>query len=165
MTKNLLAAALAPARARALAPAALLALAATNAAACATCGCSLSTDAATGYPTRPGWNMSLQFDFIDQGQLRHGNKAVSAADIAAINDAGGDQEVEHDTVNRYTTLGIGWMPSEDWGLRLLVPWVDRGHSTYASATNPVTDDQLSTARMAPNSNRLDSCHRTGRGTQ
>ncbi|MFL6630429.1 MAG: hypothetical protein ACJ8G1_28605 [Vitreoscilla sp.] len=147
MTKNLLTAALAPIRARALAPAALLALAATNATACATCGCSLSTDAATGFPTRPGWNMSLQFDTIDQSQLRHGDKAVSTADVAAINDAGGDQEVEHDTVNRYATLGIGWMPSEDWGVRLLVPWVDRGHSTYAQATNPVTDDQLSTARI------------------
>jgi len=142
-----LAAAPASARPLALAAAALLALAATDASACATCGCSLSTDAATGYPTRPGWNMSLQFDYIDQSQLRHGSKSVSTADVAAINDAGGDQEVEHDTVNRYTTLGIGWMPDEAWGLRLLVPWVDRGHSTYASATNPVTDDQLSTARI------------------
>jgi len=148
MTKTFLAAALASARPlAALVPAALLALAATDASACATCGCSLSTDAATGYPTRPGWNMSLQFDYIDQSQLRHGSKPVSTADVAAINDAGGDQEVEHDTVNRYTTLGIGWMPDEDWGLRLLVPWVDRGHSTYASATNPVTGDQLSTARI------------------
>ena len=127
--------------------AALLAFAATNASACATCGCSLSSDAATGFPTRPGWNLSLQFDDIDQRQLRHGSKAVSTADVAAINDAGGDQEVEHDTVNRYTTLGVGWSPNADWGVRLLVPYVDRGHSTYASATNPVTDDQLSTARI------------------
>jgi hypothetical protein len=148
MTHPLLAAALASARPLTLvSAAAVLALAATDASACATCGCSLSTDAATGYPARPGWNMSLQFDYIDQSQLRHGNHAVSTSDVAAINDAGGDQEVEHDTVNRYTTLGIGWMPDEDWGLRLLVPWIDRGHSTYASATNPVTDDQLSTARI------------------
>jgi hypothetical protein len=147
MTKISIAAALAPARSLALVPAALLALAAGDAAACATCGCSLSTDAATGYPTRPGWNLSLQFDDIDQSQLRHGSKPVSTAEVAAINDAGGDQEVEHDTVTRITTLGIAWAPNEDWGLRLLVPWVDRGHSTYASATNPVTSDQLSTARI------------------
>jgi len=148
MTNPLAAAALASARPLTLvSAAAVLALAAADASACATCGCSLSTDAATGYPARPGWNMSLQFDYIDQSQLRHGNHAVSTSDVAAINDAGGDQEVEHDTVNRYTTLGIGWMPDEDWGLRLLVPWVDRGHSTYASATNPVTNDQLSTARI------------------
>ena len=147
MTKSSLAAVPVPARALALAAAALLALAAGNACACATCGCSLSTDAATGYPTHAGWNLSLQFDHIDQSQLRHGSKAVSTADVAAINDAGGDQEVEHDTVTRTTTLGIAWAPDEDWGLRLLVPWVDRGHSTYASATNPVTQDQLSTARI------------------
>ena len=127
--------------------AALLALAAGSASACATCGCSLSTDAATGYPTQPGWTLSLQYDHIDQRQLRHGDKAVSIADVAAINDAGGDQEVEHDTVNRYTTLGIGYAPNDDWGIRLLLPWVDRGHSTYASATNPVTQDQLSTTKV------------------
>ena len=131
----------------AAAAATLLSLAAGTASACATCGCSLSTDAATGYSTQPGWRVSLQYDDIDQSQLRHGSKPVSTAQVAAINDAGGDQEVEHDTVNRYTTLGIGWSPNEDWGLRALVPWIDRGHSTYASATNPVTDEQLSTAKI------------------
>ena len=125
----------------------LLSLAAGAASACATCGCSLSTDAATGYPTQPGWTLSLQFDDIDQSQLRHGSKPVSTSQVAAINDAGGDQEVEHDTVNRYTTLGLGYAPNDDWGVRVLVPWVDRGHSTYASATNPVTQDQLSTAKI------------------
>ncbi len=128
-------------------PAAVLALAASNALACATCGCSLSTDAATGYPTRAGWSVSLQFDDIDQNQLRHGSKPVSTGEVAALNDAGGDQEVEHDTVNRYTTLGVSWAPNSDWGVRVLVPWIDRGHSTYASATNPVTEDQLSTAKI------------------
>ena len=126
---------------------ALLWLAAGSASACATCGCSLSTDAATGYPTKPGWTLSLQVDDIDQNQLRHGSKAVSTSAVAAVNDAGGDQEVEHDTVNRYATLGIGYAPNDDWGVRVLLPWVDRGHSTYASATNPVTPDQLSTAKV------------------
>jgi hypothetical protein len=147
MTKPSSAAAHASARPLAIAAAAMLAFSAGTASACATCGCSLSTDAATGYSTRPGWTMSLEFDDIDQSQLRHGTHAISTASVAAINDAGGDQEVEHDTVNRYTTLGIGYAPNADWGLRLLVPWIDRGHSTYASATNPVTPDQLSTARI------------------
>jgi hypothetical protein len=127
--------------------AALLTLAAGSACACATCGCSLSTDAATGYPTEPGWTLGLQYDHIDQRQLRHGNRPVSTSEVAAINDAGGDQEVEHDTVNRTATLAIGYAPDDAWGLRLLLPWVARGHSTYASATNPVTQDQLSTAKV------------------
>ena len=111
--------------------------------ACATCGCSLSTDAAMGYSTDTGWRVSLQYDFLNQNQLRIGGHAVSSSEVAAINDAGGDQEVEHETINRYTTLGLAWSPTDAWNLRLLVPYVDRGHSTYGAATNPITSDDLS----------------------
>ena len=115
--------------------------------ACATCGCSLSSDAATGYASEPGWRASLQFDDIDQRQLRSGTRAVSPAAVAAINDAGGDQEVERDTVNRYFTLGLSYAPNEDWGVRVLLPYVDRGHSTYGSASNPLTSGDISSARI------------------
>ncbi len=111
--------------------------------ACATCGCSLSTDAAMGYSTASGWRVSLQYDYIDQNQLRFGSHSVSQSQVAAINNAGGDQEVENDTLNRYITFGVSWSPNADWNVRLLVPYIDRGHSTYASATNPITPDQLS----------------------
>lgn len=96
-----------------------------------------------GYSTDTGWRASLQYDYLNQNQLRTGSHAVSSAQVAAINDAGGDQEVEHDTINRYTTFGLSYAPSVDWNLRLLVPYVDRGHSTYGAATNPLTADQLS----------------------
>ncbi len=96
-----------------------------------------------GYATEPGWRMSLQYDFIDQNRLRAGRHATSAAAVAAINDAGGEQEVERSTINRTTTLGIGYSPSADWNLHLLVPYIDRSHSTYGAATNPITGDQLS----------------------
>ena len=115
----------------------------TAALACATCGCSLSSDAAMGYSSEPGWRLSLQYDFIDQNRLRIGSRAVSAAQVAAINDAGGEQEVERNTTNRYTTLGIGYSPDADWNFRLLVPWIDRSHSTYGAATNPIDASQLS----------------------
>jgi hypothetical protein len=115
----------------------------TSALACATCGCSLSTDAAMGYSTDTGWRASLEYDYINQNQLRTGSHAVSSAQVAGINDAGGDQEVEDETINRYTTFGLGYSPSADWNLRLLVPYVNRGHSTYGAATNPITSDQLS----------------------
>lgn len=111
--------------------------------ACATCGCSLSSDAAMGYSSATGWHLSLQYDFINQNQLRIGTRSVNAAQIAAVNDAGGSQEVENETINRYTTLGVGYSPSPDWNLRLLVPYVNRSHSTYGAATNPITSDQLS----------------------
>lgn len=96
-----------------------------------------------GYSAEPGWQLSLQYDFINQNQLRIGTRSVSAAQVAAINDAGGEQEVERGTLNRYMTLGIGYSPNADWSMRLLVPHIDRGHATYGEAANPITADQLS----------------------
>ncbi|MFZ3323672.1 MAG: hypothetical protein WA190_14970, partial [Usitatibacter sp.] len=110
---------------------------------CATCGCSLSTDAAMGYSAVPGWRASLQFDFIDQDQLRSGTSSISPAQVAAINDAGGNQEVEKQTLNRYFTAGLSYRPNADWNFNLLVPYIDRGHTTYGAATNPLTPDQIS----------------------
>ncbi len=92
------------------------------------------------------WHLSLEYDYIDQNQLRTGTSSISSAKVASINDAGGDQEVEHDTINRYTTLGIGYTANSDWSFRLLVPYIDRGHTTYSSATtSQITPDQLSGA--------------------
>jgi len=72
--------------------------------ACATCGCSLSTDAAMGYSAIPGWRISLDYSYIPQNQLRSGTGSVTPAQVAAINDAGGNQEVERQTINRYINL-------------------------------------------------------------
>jgi hypothetical protein len=116
-----------------------------HAMACASCGCSLTPDAATGFSSAAGWRVSLEYDYLDQNQLRNGSSAVAAGRVAAINDAGGSQEVEHDTINRYTTLGIGYSADANWSFRLLLPYVDRGHTTYGAASNPLTSDQLSGA--------------------
>jgi hypothetical protein len=117
----------------------------TSAFACATCGCSLSTEAAMGYSASPGWRVSLQFDFINQDQYRTGTSSISPPHVAAINDAGGSQEVEKQTVNRYFTLGLNYIPTPDWNLALLVPYIDRSHTTYGEATNPLTPDLVSGA--------------------
>jgi hypothetical protein len=54
----------------------------------------------------PGVHSNLQYDYIDQSQLRSGTGSVSPADVAALNNPGGPgQEVEHDTINRYTPSG------------------------------------------------------------
>ena len=114
---------------------ALLALAPNAAKACATCGCSLSADAATGYTSSTGWRADLQFSYIDQSQLRTGTRAVPATRLSAINDAGGSQEVEKDTTNRYWTAGLTYSPSSDWSFNLQLPLLDRSHSTYGNATS------------------------------
>lgn len=112
--------------------------------ACATCGCSLSADAATGYSAGAGWRADLQFSYIDQSQLRTGTQAVSAAQVAAINDNGGAQEVEKNTINRYVTASIAYSPNEDWNFSLQVPWIDRSHGTYGNAgVADITADNLS----------------------
>ena len=56
---------------------ALLATLATGrAVACATCGCTLSADAAMGYSALPGWRLSLEYDYINQDELRSGTHSV-----------------------------------------------------------------------------------------
>lgn len=116
--------------------------------ACATCGCSLSSDAATGYSSSTGWLVSLQYDYLNQSQLRYGSHQISRSQVASGNDAGGNQEVENGTVNRYTTLGIGYAPSADWNFKLMVPYINRGHTTYGAATNPLTLDGQSDSHIS-----------------
>ncbi|MGA7749667.1 MAG: hypothetical protein WCA63_05920 [Gallionella sp.] len=115
-----------------------------NALACATCGCSLSTDAATGYSSSTGWHLDLQYNYINQNQLRTGTSSISPAQVAALNPGAG-QEVENDTINRYITMGLSYASSANWNFKLLVPYIDRSHTTYGAATNPLTPDQISGA--------------------
>lgn len=95
-----------------------------NAYACATCGCTLSADAAMGYSAMPGLRLSLEYDYLDQNQLRSGTQTVSG--VPAGN------ELEHETVNQYITAGLSYSPMPSWNLLLLTPYVVRSHSTYGS---------------------------------
>ncbi|WP_420819631.1 transporter [Pandoraea terrae] len=114
--------------------------------ACATCGCSLSSDAAMGYSSAPGWRFSLEYVFINQNQLRSGTSAVPNTQPAAINDAGGSQEVERQTINRYVNFGVSYSPSVNWNFSALIPYIDRSHTTYGNATtDQLTPDNLSGA--------------------
>ena len=116
--------------------------------ACATCGCTLSTGGANGYAGDGGWHLNLQYDFIDQSQLRKGSDSISSPRVATINDAGGDQEVERGTINRYLTLGLSYAANTSWSFNLQVPYIVRSHSTYGSGTNPLTPDQISSAHLS-----------------
>jgi len=107
---------------------------------CATCGCTLSADAAMGYSALPGWRLSLEYDYIHQDQLRSGTQAVSGVPAG--------HELEHDTLNQYVTAGLSYSPNSAWNLTLLVPWVIRTHSTYGTydPTQPLPD--LSSSRSS-----------------
>jgi hypothetical protein len=106
----------------ALASAALSLAAPHSASACASCGCTLSADAAMGYSALPGWRMSLEYDYINQNQLRSGTQPVDGVPAGT--------ELEHQTINQYVTAGISYNPSPSWNLTLLLPYVIRSHSTY-----------------------------------
>ena len=118
---------------------------ATKALACATCGCSLSSDGALGYASSSGWSISLDNSFINQNQLRSGTGTITPAQVQAVN----GQEVENQTINRYLTLGLSYSANADWNFKLSLPYIDRSHSTYGTdATLPLTADQLSSATAA-----------------
>ena len=123
--------------------------------ACATCGCSLNADAATGYSTIPGWRLNFECDYINQEQLRFGTSTVSAAQVVnnpSSPDLGGG-EIEKGTINRYLTVGLGYAPNSEWKFSLLVPYVSRTHTTYGVQLAPydpaeTAPDQISGSRSS-----------------
>src|SRR6266446_6491729 len=85
--------------------------------ACATCGCTLSTDAAMGYSALAGWRFNFEYNYINQDQLRSGTHTVSGVPNG--------NELEHQTINRYLNLGISYNPNADWNITVRVPYVSR----------------------------------------
>ncbi len=128
--------------------AALLCIPGTSVLACATCGCSLSSDAATGYTAFAGWHLNLEYNYVNQNQLRFGSHSIAPAQVAMVNDGGGEQEIERETINRYTTASLAYAANADWSFRLALPYIDRSHSTYGAANNPLTPDQVSAVSVA-----------------
>jgi len=113
-----------------------------NVLACATCGCSLSSEGALGYGAFGNWGISLDDSFINQNQLRSGTGPASQQQAQASN----GQEVENQTVNRYVSLGLSYTNSADWNFKLSLPYTDRSHTTYGTdATLPLSPSQLSSA--------------------
>jgi hypothetical protein len=93
-----------------------------SALACATCGCTLSSDAATGFSTKQGWRINLQYDHINQDQLRHGTGTASVVPTG--------NELEHKTVNDYFTASLTYAPNPRWNVSVQIPYVRRDHTTY-----------------------------------
>jgi hypothetical protein len=115
-----------------------------NALACASCGCTLSSDweniqsPGSSITYAPGLSLDLRYDFIDQNQLRHGTDSISAIDASKILNDGQPQEVEKDTKNNYVTLGVDYNIDRLWGVNVQVPFIDRMHSTLGTNSNGIT---------------------------
>ncbi len=106
-----------------------------SALACSSCGCTLSSDwDSQGFAASSGFRLDLRYDYLDQSQLRSGTGRVDRDRIGLP----ADREIELDTINRYTTLGLDWSPNADWGVNLQLPWIDRSHRTIAEGDTAVS---------------------------
>ena len=108
--------------------------------ACATCGCTLSADAAMGYSAISGWRFNVLYDYIQQDTLRSGTHSASGVPDG--------NELEHDTLNRYLTAGVSYTPTSSWNFDLRVPYVTRTHSTYGTFDSTQPLPELSSSRSS-----------------
>ena len=148
----------APRTASALLPVSMLALTAFLPAAswaCATCGCTVNADAVMGYSAATGWRVNIEYDFIDQDELRSGSGAASPAQVVnnPSNPALGGGEIERDTLNRYLRFGLSYQADSNWNFSASVPYILRDHSTYGEQQAPYSSaetapEQLSFGRVS-----------------
>jgi hypothetical protein len=108
--------------------------------ACASCGCTLSSDAAAGYSATAGWRLSVEYDYIHQDELRSGTRSVSGVPDG--------NELERETLNRYVTTGMSYSPNPAWNINLQVPYVIRTHSTYGDFDSTQPLSELSSSRSS-----------------
>ncbi len=106
--------------------------------ACASCGCSLSSDWETqGYSAAPGWKLDMRYDYLNQNQLRSGTGTISPAAASQIVTKSGNQEVEQFTKNQYLTTTIDYANGQNWGVSLVLPYINRDHATLGTASDGV----------------------------
>lgn len=120
------------------------------ASACATCGCTLSTDAATGYSSEPGWRLNLDYTTIDQNQLRHGSHRATPQQVVdqPSDPSLGGGEIERGTVNRYINLSLAYHFNADWGFSMVLPYVLRDHTTYGEQQTPYVPAQTAADQIS-----------------
>jgi hypothetical protein len=90
-------------------------------ASCGSAFCMVNTNwGIQGVWNEPGLRGDVRFEYIDQDQPRTGTRNIGVGEIPRHHD-------EVSTLNRnvLATLDYGFAP--EWGLSLVVPWVDRRH--------------------------------------
>ena len=108
--------------------------------ACSSCGCTLNADwASQGFKSGAGLTMDLRHDFFIQNDLRTGTGRVDRGAITFPTDA----EIQQKTVNRNTTLTVDYGISADWGVAVLVPYLDRYHTTIVDGDTDISQSRSS----------------------
>jgi hypothetical protein len=115
--------------------------------ACASCGCTLSSDWENiGFSSSSGFKIDLRYDYLNQNQLRSGTGTILGAAASQIVNSNGKQEVEKYTRNNYVTASIDYSTNPNWGVNVQIPYIDRNHSTFG-----VNSDGMSPSDGAYNS--------------
>ena len=114
-------------------------IAAVDAQACASCGCTLSSDwENVNFASHGGFKLDLRYDDIDQIQLRSGMHRISPAAASRIVNDGDPQEVESYTHNHYVTASLDYTDGGNWGVNLQLPYIKRSHATLGTASDGAT---------------------------
>jgi len=108
--------------------------------ACISCGCTVDTDAIQSPTTGTGVTTRLDWTWIDQNQLMHQTHHASWDQVAnQPSDAFlGGGEIETETRTLITTADVGIKLSPTLRLNVVVPWVDRMHTTLGFQSPPIT---------------------------
>jgi hypothetical protein len=95
--------------------------------ACASCGCTLSTDwGSQGVSTKAGWSYDLSDNYINQNTLIYGNSKPSADFIRTL--YANNTEVETFTATQTITNALAYN-SDTWGINFQIPFLIRTHGT------------------------------------
>ncbi len=108
--------------------------------ACASCGCTLSSDwESLGLSTSSGFKLDVRYDYLDQNQLRTGTGTISPQAASTIVNTGsrnpandGSQEVEKYTKNNYLTITGDYNFNPSSGVQVQIPYIDRSHATLGT---------------------------------
>ena len=103
--------------------------------ACASCGCTLSTDwGSQGVSTSTGFSADLSYTYIDQDTPIYGSTKNPSASLINNLYANG-QEIETATKTQTVTAAINYN-GETWGVSVQIPFLDRTHGTNGTTVVP-----------------------------
>lgn len=128
-------------------------MAAANAQACASCGCTLSSDwENVNFASRGGFKLDLRYDDLNQNDLRSGRHKISPVTASQIINDGEPQEVETYTRNYYTTVSLDYSTGGNWGVNVQIPYIHRSHETLGTASDGVTPGEDGESYISETSN-------------
>ncbi len=99
--------------------------------ACASCGCTFTSDwLSQGLMTQPGQAITFRYDYVPQSRLQSGTDPIDPTTIALPP----EREIERRTDNHYLTIAYDRQFASDWGLNIALPILWRPHRTIAEDT-------------------------------